>query len=123
RYFIKVDILIHDFIVALCTMLNLYGVKRGLACFLRIPFDNQHSRFMMKRCLYLVFFFSSRRRHTRFGQKLSLNPIRTDFKIGHEDETICMKHLKTLEEHALSPVERGYEAAYHMFMANHTGNP
>lgn len=77
----------------------------------------------MKRCLYLVLFQIMLTTAALFGQKLSLNAIRTDFKIGHEDETICMKHLKTLEEHALSPVERGYEAAYHMFMANHTGNP
>ena len=57
------------------------------------------------------------------GQSLVMDDIRRDFKIGHKNKDLCQKYLKDLEEHADTPVERGYEAAYHMFMANHTGNP
>ncbi|HLT33220.1 MAG TPA: hypothetical protein VKZ98_05465 [Aquaticitalea sp.] len=57
------------------------------------------------------------------GQTLNIADIRKDFKIGHKDEDICKKHLESLEKHADSPVERGYEAAYNMFMANHSSNP
>ncbi|GHE34679.1 hypothetical protein GCM10017764_17280 [Sphingobacterium griseoflavum] len=57
------------------------------------------------------------------GQNLSISDIRKDFKIGHKDEDKCKAHLEALAKHADSPVERGYEAAYHMFMAKHSGNP
>ncbi|TDS13022.1 hypothetical protein [Sphingobacterium paludis] len=57
------------------------------------------------------------------GQTLSLPQIRKDFKIGHKDGDKCKQHLESLGKHADSPVELGYEAAYHMFMAKHTGNP
>ncbi|WP_093364067.1 hypothetical protein [Sphingobacterium wenxiniae] len=57
------------------------------------------------------------------GQTLPIAEIRKDFKVGHKDEETCKKHLEALEKHADSPIERGYEAAYHMFMAKHTGNP
>ena len=58
-----------------------------------------------------------------YGQELKISDIRRDFKVGHKDETTCKKHLEALEKHADSPIERGYEAAYHMFMAKHTSNP
>lgn len=60
---------------------------------------------------------------TLFGQGLKIADIRKDFKVGHKDEETCKKHLEALEKYADSPVERGYEAAYHMFMAKHSGNP
>lgn len=58
-----------------------------------------------------------------YGQDLKISDIRKDFKVGHKDEATCKKHLESLEKYADTPVERGYEAAYHMFMAKHTGNP
>lgn len=76
----------------------------------------------MRRCFYIVL-FQMMATTALFGQKLSLAEIRKDFKVGHKDEETCKRHLETLEEHADDPVERGYEAAYHMFMAKHTGNP
>ncbi|KGE12774.1 hypothetical protein [Sphingobacterium deserti] len=57
------------------------------------------------------------------AQTVSLSQIRKDFKIGHKDGDKCKQHLESLGKHADSPVELGYEAAYHMFMARHTGNP
>ncbi|MFD1770028.1 hypothetical protein [Sphingobacterium suaedae] len=57
------------------------------------------------------------------AQGLSIKDIRKDFKVGHKDETTCKRHLQALEKYADSPVERGYEAAYHMFMAKHISNP
>lgn len=57
------------------------------------------------------------------GQELKISDIRKDFKVGHKDEATCKKHLEALKKYADSPVERGYEAAYVMFMAKHTGNP
>jgi hypothetical protein len=78
---------------------------------------------MMRRCFYIVLFQLMLTTTALFGQKFSLAEIRKDFKIGHKDEETCKKHLEMLEEHADCPVERGYEAAYHMFMAKHTGNP
>lgn len=58
-----------------------------------------------------------------FAQDINLDQIRRDFNKGHKDENLCASHLKALEEQANTPVERGYEAAYHMFMAKHAGNP
>lgn len=57
------------------------------------------------------------------GQTMNLKEIRKDFKVGHKDSDLCKLHLAALEEHARMPVEEGYEAAYQMFMAAHTGNP
>ncbi|MBD1435036.1 MULTISPECIES: hypothetical protein [Sphingobacterium] len=78
---------------------------------------------MVRRCFYVMLFQMLITTTALFGQKLSLPEIRKDFKIGHKDEATCKKHLNALEEYADCPVERGYEAAYHMFMANHIGNP
>lgn len=78
---------------------------------------------MTKRCFYIVLFHLLATTTALFGQKLVLSEIRKDFKIGHKDEALCKKHLEALEEYAGCPVERGYEAAYQMFMAKHTGNP
>ncbi|MCY4779223.1 hypothetical protein ORI89_06150 [Sphingobacterium sp. UT-1RO-CII-1] len=74
----------------------------------------------MRTLITLALFFSFSLAN---GQNLEMTDIRRDFKIGHKDKDLCQRYLKELEEHANSSVERGYEAAYHMFMANHTGNP
>ena len=78
---------------------------------------------MMRRCFYIVLFQLIVTTTMLFGQKLSLSEIRKDFKVGHKEEETCKSHLEALEKYADDPVERGYEAAYHMFMAKHTGNP
>ncbi|SKB83394.1 hypothetical protein SAMN05660841_02586 [Sphingobacterium nematocida] len=57
------------------------------------------------------------------GQHLNLNDVRKDFNKGVKDQDLCEKHLDVLEKHAKTSVEKGYEAAFHMFMAKHTGNP
>lgn len=58
-----------------------------------------------------------------FAQSIDMDKIRKDFSKGHKDKDLCATHLKDLEKHADTPIERGYEAAYHMFMAKHAGNP
>lgn len=57
------------------------------------------------------------------GQHLNLNDVRKDFNKGVKDQDLCEKHLEALEKNAKSTIEKGYEAAFHMFMAKHTGNP
>ncbi|MGH2622769.1 MAG: hypothetical protein ACRDE7_03810 [Sphingobacterium sp.] len=57
------------------------------------------------------------------SQSLDLNAVRSDFNKGVKDEILCEKYLKVLEEQADNPTERGYAAAFHMFMAKHTSNP
>lgn len=57
------------------------------------------------------------------AQQLDLNEVRKDFNKGVKDQELCERHLEALEKHADTPVEKGYEAAFHMFMAKHTGNP
>lgn len=57
------------------------------------------------------------------SQSLDLDRIRKDFNKGVKDEELCHKHWKSLEKHAKSTVEKGYQAAFHMFMAKHTSNP
>ncbi|MBL1407687.1 hypothetical protein [Sphingobacterium faecale] len=57
------------------------------------------------------------------GQHLNLNDVRKDFNKGVKNQELCERHLEVLEKHAQSPLEKGYEAAFHMFMAKHTGNP
>ncbi|MFD2556381.1 hypothetical protein [Sphingobacterium tabacisoli] len=57
------------------------------------------------------------------GQHLNLDEVRKDFNKGVKNQELCERHLETLEKHAKSPLEKGYEAAFHMFMAKHTGNP
>ncbi len=57
------------------------------------------------------------------GQGIDLMHVRKDFNKGVKDESLCKKHYEQLDRHAKSPVEKGYEAAFHMFMAKHTGNP
>lgn len=58
-----------------------------------------------------------------YAQKLNLDVVRSDFNKGVKDEVLCKKHLDALKAEANTPVERGYEAAFHMFMAKHTSNP
>lgn len=58
-----------------------------------------------------------------FAQTLNLHDIRKDFNKGVQDEKLCKKYLSVLQENAKSPLEKGYEAAFHMFMAKHTSNP
>lgn len=57
------------------------------------------------------------------AQKLDLNSVRNDFNKGVKNAALCERYLSLLNEHADSPVERAYAAAFHMFMAKHTGNP
>ncbi|HMR20247.1 MAG TPA: hypothetical protein PKA53_13170 [Sphingobacterium sp.] len=57
------------------------------------------------------------------GQTINLDDIRKDFNKGIKDEELCHRHWRNLEKHAKSTVEKGYQAAFHMFMAKHTGNP
>lgn len=57
------------------------------------------------------------------AQQLDLNDVRKDFNKGVKDQELCERHLETLEKYAQTSVEKGYEAAFHMFMAKHTGNP
>lgn len=57
------------------------------------------------------------------GQSLDLDDVRQDFNKGVKDEKLCYQHWKNLEKHAKSSVEKGYQAAFHMFMAKHTSNP
>ena len=85
--------------------------------------SNQQSVFMKRTCLYLILLISVLSTTALYAQNLALSQIRKDFKVGHKDEKTCVNHLKALESYAETPVERGYEAAYHMFMAKHTGNP
>jgi len=57
------------------------------------------------------------------GQDLDLNMIRKDFNKGVKDEDLCKKHYEALNNNAKTDLERGYKAAFQMFMAKHTGNP
>lgn len=58
-----------------------------------------------------------------FAQTLNLHDVRKDFNKGVQDAKLCKKYLSLLQENAKSPLEKGYEAAFHMFMAKHTSNP
>ncbi|WP_437919761.1 hypothetical protein [Sphingobacterium sp. LRF_L2] len=78
---------------------------------------------MRKNCLFITVLQVLITISVLYAQNLSITDIRKDFKIGHKDEKACKRHLQALEKYADSPVERGYEAAYHMFMAKHIGNP
>lgn len=75
---------------------------------------------MRKNLLYIVFFCFVATGH---AQVLNLNDVRKDFNKGVKDQELCEMHLEALEKHAKNTVEKGYEAAFHMFMAKHTGNP
>lgn len=58
-----------------------------------------------------------------FAQNINLHEIRKDFNKGVKDEQLCKKYLNLLQANAKTPLEKGYEAAFHMFMAKHTSNP
>lgn len=77
----------------------------------------------MLKLRFLTFTFLLFTMFPGFAQHLAIDEIRRDFKIGHKDKERCQQHLSQLESHANSAVERGYEAAYRMFMAKHTSNP
>lgn len=57
------------------------------------------------------------------AQSLDLDDIRQDFNKGVKDDELCHRHWKNLEKHAKTRVEKGYQAAFQMFMAKHTSNP
>lgn len=57
------------------------------------------------------------------GQSLDLNTIRKDFNKGVKDEDLCKRHYEVLNLNAKTDLERGYKAAFQMFMAKHAGNP
>ncbi|MGN0003545.1 MAG: hypothetical protein ACI35V_08925 [Sphingobacterium composti] len=60
---------------------------------------------------------------TAEAQSISLHDVRKDFNKGVKDESLCKKYLHSLKANAKTPLEKGYEAAFHMFMAKHTNNP
>ena len=74
-------------------------------------------------CLIVFFLGGSIFVSQVMAQKLSIEQIRRDFKVGHKNEETCKKHLEVLEKYADCPEEFGYEAAYHMFMAKHSSSP
>lgn len=57
------------------------------------------------------------------AQGLDMKDIRIEFKYGVKDEDVCLENLKLLRKYANSSVEKGYLAAYQIFMAKHTFNP
>jgi len=57
------------------------------------------------------------------AQSINLSDVRKDFNKGVKDEDLCKKHLQSLKSNAKTPLEKGYEAAFNMFMAKHTSNP
>jgi len=68
----------------------------------------------------LVFVFML---YTADAQSINLIEVRKDFNKGVKDENLCKKHLQALKSNAKTPLEKGYEAAFNMFMAKHTSNP
>ena len=60
---------------------------------------------------------------TADAQTINLQDVRKDFNKGVKDENLCKKHLQKLKAHSKTPLEKGYEAAFNMFMAKHTANP
>lgn len=57
------------------------------------------------------------------AQTINLQDVRKDFSKGIKDKSLCERYWKNLEKHSVSTVEKGYAAAFHMFMAKHTSNP
>lgn len=57
------------------------------------------------------------------AQELDMKSIRKDFKHGINNQKTCLENLSILKKHANNPVEKGYLAAYQIFMAKHTSNP
>lgn len=57
------------------------------------------------------------------AQNVNLDMIRKDFSKGVKDEDLCKRHYELLKKNATSDIEKGYAAAFQMFMAKHTGNP
>ncbi|MFZ4861867.1 hypothetical protein ACL9RF_06745 [Sphingobacterium sp. Mn56C] len=57
------------------------------------------------------------------AQQLNLTDIRRDFNKGVKDEKLCKQYYTILKEEAKTTLEKGYEGAFQMFMAKHTGNP
>lgn len=60
---------------------------------------------------------------TADAQSINLPDVRKDFNKGVKDENLCKKHLQKLKANSKTPLEKGYEAAFNMFMAKHTSNP
>ncbi|MFD2598874.1 hypothetical protein ACFSQ3_07900 [Sphingobacterium corticis] len=58
-----------------------------------------------------------------YAQKVDLSGIRQNFNKGVKNKELCEKYHEQLQKGAKSPVEKGYKAAFHMFMAKHTSNP
>lgn len=57
------------------------------------------------------------------AQSLDMKSIRMEFKQGVKSEELCKENIQALEKYARSPVEKGYLAAYQIFMAKHLSNP
>ena len=72
---------------------------------------------------WLIFFILGCAYSLGKGQNSNLQKIRVEFKQGVQNKEICVNNLEILEETADSPVEKGYLAAYQIFMAKHISNP
>ncbi|MCL7987193.1 hypothetical protein M8998_04470 [Sphingobacterium sp. lm-10] len=57
------------------------------------------------------------------AQKVDLNGVRKNFNQGVKNKELCERYHDQLQEGARTPIEKGYKAAFHMFMAKHTSNP
>lgn len=57
------------------------------------------------------------------AQGLDMEAVRMEFKHGVHNEELCKENIQVLEKYGRSPVEKGYLAAYQMFMAKHLSNP
>lgn len=75
----------------------------------------------MKRIITLLFYVVIGT--AAYAQNLDINEVRKNFNKGVKDENLCKQHLEALKKNAKTPLEKGYQAAFNMFMAKHTGNP
>lgn len=74
---------------------------------------------MNKILLFLFLLYTS----SIYAQELDMRSIRVDFKHGINNQKTCVENLSLLEKHADNSVQKGYLAAYQIFMAKHTSNP
>ncbi|MFD2744264.1 MULTISPECIES: hypothetical protein [Sphingobacterium] len=70
-----------------------------------------------------ILFILSIQAYLCYAQKVDLNGVRENFNQGVKNRDLCEKYHTHLQEAAKTPVEKGYKAAFHMFMAKHTANP
>ncbi len=75
---------------------------------------------MNKSVLFFLFIFCVT---VSYAQKITMKDIRNDFNKGVKDEALCESYFEWLDKNAKTDTEKGYKAAFQMFMAKHTGNP